>query len=233
MAVQAYVGTLTRFFSYDWETEAQRDAHRTGETVVVVTTDGQPVQLGDPKAIEPQITEWRAYVAKGAAGAGAELHWPEGMGPPYFTLGLSWDALAALYLWAAYAQTPEAQFPERVDDWANDDVFLTQAANKALSPLAVLLCGFWLPSAGTFRMECAHPAEGRTTVVSLPMLRDALEQLNACTWRASPAEIAQWRSLYGGDTGGLLDPAARYAFSVFWDLAATAQREGLPMTLRF
>jgi hypothetical protein len=233
MAVQVYVGTLTRFFSHDWETEAQRDARRTGNTVIVTGPDGQPIRPQDPATIEPQILLWRDYVARGVVSIDAALSWPEGMAAPYFTLGMSWDALGALYLWAAYAEKPGVPRPGSVSRWAEDPVFVAQSASHDRSILNSLLCSFWLPSAQVFSMACTHPAEGRAKVASLPVLRRALADLNAKTWRASGPQIGQWRQLYREDTGGLIEPAARYAFSVILTLANVAHRDGLPMTLRF
>lgn len=57
-----------------------------------------------------------------------------------------------------------------------------------------------------------------------------MDDLNGRTWRATPADLAEWRHA-GADFGAPLEVAARFAFALMRDLAGKATDNRLPMLL--
>ncbi|TSD82578.1 hypothetical protein FFK22_041920 [Mycobacterium sp. KBS0706] len=236
MARHLFAGALTRFFSNDWLTELDVEARATGTEIRQITPDGRPVGKTNPELIEPNILAWRDYITKQLLkNAGHRVQWQEGMLPPYATGSMGWPALGALYVWAAYAEDSTIPPERAIDAPFEDPVFLARSsADDGFELLPTLLCAYWLPCPAGFLIECQGPLDGEDRIIvgSTGQLRFALNRINETTWKASPDEIAAWRARYAQDRAPVLMRSARYAYSVFCDVLAYAERNELPIRLR-
>jgi len=79
MALDIYVGSLTRYYAQDWETAGARAAREMGASYEVVRAQSQPAEdaVTDPAVIQEAVVGWRASLE-----AGLRQH---------LTEGLSWD----------------------------------------------------------------------------------------------------------------------------------------------
>ncbi len=229
MALHLYVGTLTRYYSGDWE----------------------PCQRGgggelDPVEVEDLVLEWRDWANSDVNLVQQPMDWAEGAEPPYLVAPLTPDELGALQLWAAYAEHPDRTRPAGLpEDWLDDPVLALSMADDFPSRFPHLLFGVdaWLPVRMTEVFEAPGPCpalpdeeeeddEELTRFGSVPALLEELEALNKQTWKADPGTIQGWRSQAGGSSKGLEAPARR-AFAVFLEMARQAMKAGQPMVLHY
>lgn len=243
MGLDVYVGPLTRYYAGDWETIVQQVARQQGLQVQIVRPN-QPQRglfhrLRDrlfprsagPTAAYRAVSSWRRVLQKQSRIEA--FAWNEVPEYEYFTDKPTWDCYGALLLWACYAHLPHAKHASVVGEWANDPAYQTLRCLPE-HPYEHLLedTEFWFP------IEFSRPF--RTTTIlgesvsvgsSIGLLRE-LDRLNRHTWSASAEEIAQWRS-NGADIGESLEPSARFAFGIFYELAQLAVQHRLPMKLDY
>jgi len=235
MALNIYLGTLTRYYAGDWETVTQQQAREAG-----TEPSGSQAAAGDairdPSELRPIIVEWRQGIAAALKESITDpFDWEESGDAPYATDQLTKDALWALRLWAAYTEHPDLSRPTGpVADAAADPAFLRSNDSESKSAYHQIVrdIELWLPwnFAFTFRAETAAGG-GKVGMGSVPALRSQLAELNQKTWRASSeATLAGWRK-EGAPAGAPLEIAARYAFGVLYPLAALAEKRRLLLKL--
>ena len=113
MGLDLYAGTLTRYYSGQWETIVQQSGRATGERTFVLRPPGGLVDA-DPSRAQQQVLEWRSRVSRDLAGVNAlpePLDWPEDLEQPYFTDKPDWPCFGALVLLAAYTDAGEPAPP--------------------------------------------------------------------------------------------------------------------------
>ncbi|MCA0301735.1 MAG: hypothetical protein LCH95_04960 [Proteobacteria bacterium] len=163
------------------------------------------------------------------------LDWDETDHAPSFSGRPGWHGLAALVLWAAYAEHPAVRPPVRLPEELDSDPILQRTkADGFRSRYAHLVRNveLWLPQSFDFVVE-GDDVDGRRVVMgSAVVLRRQLEDLNGATWKARPRSIAGWagRELPGTAS---VEENARYAFAVLLDLADRAVEHRLPMKVGY
>ncbi len=236
MALDVYVGSLTRYYAGEWENTSESAARERG-TPFRIAGPGDPVDDDSEfERIHPAILAWRVALTQSLGGRlTAALDWDEDPEAPYFTARPGWDGFGSLVLWAAYAEHPALRRPPNLpEEWDNDPALVRSNATGFRSRYSHLVRNveLWLPSPFEFTFE-GEDVDGRRVVVgSTPMLRKQLEDLNAATWKASAETMAGWRrEPLADDTP--LEFSARYAFAVLHDLARRAVDRRLPMKLDY
>lgn len=163
------------------------------------------------------------------------LDWDETDQAPGFSGRPGWHGLAALVLWAAYAEHPAVRPPTRLPEELDSDPILQRTkADGFRSRYAHLVRNveLWLPQAFDFIVE-GEDVDGRRVVMgSAAMLRRQLEDLNGATWKARPRSIAGWAGRDLPDTASV-EENARYAFAVLLGLADRAVEHRLPMKVGY
>ena len=178
MGLDVYVGSLTRYYSGDWETIIQSLAHEGGVPVVIERVETRPNTWGalgrllrlfrvpspfrsssgadrvtDPAAVRAGIIAWRAALTNtlGNDLSGA-LDWDESDESLYFTDKPTWDGYAALALLAAHAEHPEFAWPEEVPEhWDQDPAWIASTAEGSRTRYRQILTPeLWLPGAFEF-----------------------------------------------------------------------------------
>lgn len=232
MALDVYVGPLTRYYAGAWESLAETAARKRGA----------PRPAGSGKAadaarnqdrIRQRVLAWRRMLAR-ALGERIDvpLDWDESEAAPWFTHRPGWDGFGSLVLWAAYAENPTLRLPTALaEDWDDDVALARSTAEGVRSRYSHLVRNveMWLPVAFEITFEGEDVAGRRVVMGSVTTLLRQLADLNASTWKASTADITAWGRMPPGDR--TVEGCARYAFAILSDLARRAQAERLPMKL--
>jgi hypothetical protein len=234
MALDVYVGSLTRYYAGEWENVAESAARERG----------MPYRIAGPEVdddteserIRPAILAWRVSLSQSlGARLTTALDWVEDPQAPYFTGRPGWDGFGSLVLWAAYAEHPSLRRPSSLaEEWDNDPALVrsNDASFRSRYSHLVRNVELWLPSPFEFTFE-GEDVDGRRVVVgSTTTLRQQLEDLNAATWKVAGDIVAGWRREPLADDAPL-ELSARYAFAVLHDLARRAVEHRLPMKLDY
>jgi hypothetical protein len=236
MGLDVYVGTLTRYYSGEWQTVVQQAAAATGVPVEVVRMNESPDAVRDAAVLEGAAIAWRDGLNAGLQPhLSAPLAWSEGMTAPYFTDKPAWDSYSALLTWAAHEEHPDLQRPGvALDDWSTDAAVERSRAKDFASRYGHLLYGpeLWLPGEFTFTFEASDLGGNVVSIGSVHTLLAQLHDLNARTWRLGAVDVSRWRR-EGAEPGAPLETSARFGFSVFLELAQAAVEHNLPMKLDY
>lgn len=233
MGLDVFVGTLTRYYSGDWELIAQQAAKEMGLNLEVIRQHNPPDAIRDPDQIRPTVLAWRESLSVALADRIAQpLDWDESQAAPYFTDKPTWDCYSDLVLWAAYDEQRKLRRPERhMDDWSKDPAYRLSAAPGLPSRYSHIYdVGLWFPCDFGFVFKTEDVGGPKILVGSSIILSQQLDELNARTWQAEPETLHRWRR-DGSDAGAPLEEGARFAFAVFSTLAAEAVHHRLPMRL--
>ena len=240
MGLDVYVGTLTRYYTGDWETIVQQLGREAGLPVEVrrprppaPTLLARLLHLFRPNGVPAaarDIERWRRRLQREL---GTPLTWSEDPDVTYFTDKPAWDCYGALVLWAAYDELPNAPRRSTGEQWSNDPAYQTARLNQALRYKHLMAdTELWLPADFAEPIQTTSVLGEPITVGSSVRLRAELEALNGRTWAANEETIAQWRA-DGADYGAPLETSARFGFSVFYELTSESVRRRLPMKLDY
>jgi hypothetical protein len=235
MALDVYVGSLTRYYAGEWENVAESAAREQGAQFRIARS-GSGGGDSDPSRIQPAILAWRMALSQSlGVRLTAAFDWDEDPAAPYFTGRPGWDGFGSLVLWAAYAEHPAMRRPPVLaEEWDSDPALVRSTAEGFRSRYSHLVRNveLWLPSPFEFTFE-GEDVDGRRVVVgSTSALRQQLDDLNAATWKANAEILAGWgREPLADDAP--LELNARYAFAVLHELARYAGEHRLPMKLDY
>jgi hypothetical protein len=234
MALDVYVGSLTRYYAGEWENISERSARERGTQFRIERRVGSGDSEPEIQEILQAILGWRVELNQSLGNRIAKpLDWREDLDAPYYTGRPGWDGFGSLVLWAAYAEHPAVRRPASLpEEWDNDPVLVRSSAAGFRSRYSHLVRNveLWLPNPFDFTFE-GEDVDGRRVVVgSTATLRRQLEDLNAATWKADAEIVASWRRDVPADNGPL-EQSARYAYAVLLDLAERSVELRLPMKL--
>jgi hypothetical protein len=227
MALDVYVGALTRYYTGDWENVAERAGRTRGA--------GTPVgRQRDAASVRPAVLAWREALAASLGDQVVLLpDWNESADAPHFTGRPGWDGFGSLVLWAAYAEHPALRRPDSLpEEWDDDPALVRSNTQGSRYSHLVRNVELWLPSPFDFTFE-GEDVDGRRTVIgSVLILARQLGELNSATWKASAGEVVRWAGQPPPDDA-MLEIKARYAFAILHDLARRAVELRLPMKLDY
>lgn len=236
MALDVYVGSLTRYYAGEWESIAEKAARERGAQYQIVRPGASTDRGKNSTRIHPTIEAWRSTLSESlGTNIALPLDWDEAPETPYFTGRPGWDGFGSLVLWAAYAEHPALRQPSTLpEEWDNDPTLVRSNIPGFRSRYSHLVRNveLWLPSPFEFTFE-GDDVDGRRVVVgSTTTLRRQLDDLNAATWKASADAIAGWGREPMAERAPL-ELCARYAFAILLDLAKRAVEHKLPMKLDY
>jgi hypothetical protein len=234
MAFDVYVGTLTRFYTRQWENVVQEQARREGMEYRMVYAGGDS-EPPEAEVVLEAVNGWRRAMNQGLAPHGlGPIEWSEDDSQPYFTDRPGWEGYSGLLLWAAYAQTPGQPAPLVLpENWYEDSVYLESMGQEKLRYASVLKANVWLP--GDFDFQFKFPylvGDDDVTVASTGSLLQDLEDLahNEPIW----ANRSEARDFIGhGARHVPFEAAAHEGLRVFTTLVEKAVERKLPLVLSF
>ena len=236
MALDVYVGSLTRYYAGDWESVGGRTSRKRGRQ----TEPGRPRAAGVPKKdrerLQASVLAWRRALDGALAPHLAEpLAWNETSESPWFTDRPDWDGFGSLVLWAAYAEQPTLRRPAALPrEWDDDAALVRSNAEGFRSRYSHLVRNveLWLPTTLDYTFE-AEDVDGRRILVgSSTTLRRQLGELNAATWKMDDDEmtaLARRRS----PRRASLEVTARHAMALMSGLVRQAVQHRLPVKLDY
>jgi len=243
MGLDVYVGSLTRYYTHDWETVVQQAAKNEGIPVHVVrATPPPPDEIKDPAEVQRLVVEWRHNMETSLREANlisTDLNWPEAADTPYFTDKPDWDCFGALTLLAAYEEEPKPRFggrwPKTLNDhWARDSKLAARLnAREPPRYSHIYECVAWIPAMLKNPFRGPMPAGDPVLIGSTTALLEQLELLNQRTYGGTPEDMAMWRREMPDGTDDRFEPKAKIGLSIFLDLTRQAVDHQLPMLLDY
>ncbi len=222
MALDVYVGSLAHYYA--------------GAGFRIARADAATDHVKDPERIHAAILAWRTALSDFLGGnIPAPLDWDETPEAPHFTGRPGWDGLAALVLWAAYAEHPLLRRPDTLsDEWENDPALARCNADGFRSRYSHLVrhVELWLPSPFAFTFDGEDVDGHRIVLGSVPTFRRQLADLNGATWKAGDGAVAAWGRRPPSDDAPL-ELRARYGFAAMVEAAQRAIDHRLPMKLDY
>ena len=232
MALDVYVGSLTRYYAGDWESVGEKEKRPRARGRAGATHAGSDTGK-DSERIRKAVLGWRDGMERALGQHLAEpLDWAETTEAPWFTGRPGWDGFGSLVLWAAYAEQPGLRRPAVLpEEWDDDRALVRSNAEGFRSRYSHLVRNveLWLPCAFDFTFE-GEDVDGRRIVVgSSTTLGRQLGELNAATWKMDAVELGALA--LNRPNGNGLETCARHALAVMSGLVRQAVRHGLPMKL--
>jgi hypothetical protein len=221
MALDVYVGSLTRYYAGDWENVAEQAAGM------------RHARPGDAAGMRPTVLAWREALAASLGNTVIIVwDWDESAEAPHFTGRPGWDGFGSLVLWAAYAEHPALRRPDSLpEEWDDDPALLRCNTQGSRYSHLVRNVELWLPCAFDFTFE-GEDVDGRRIVVgSSTTLGRQLGELNAATWKMDAGELMALAK--NRPNGNGLESCARHALAVMTGLVRNAVEHGLPMKLDY
>jgi hypothetical protein len=230
MLIELYVGTLTRYYSEQWENSLTKQGASSP-----FTGPSNPNKVVDPVELQGIVSDWREKASEKLKEHLPEpLSWQEGMLPPYEAASLTFTGYGGAILFAAYTVTELQPRPTTFQKtWDKDpavEQLMKATQNNAI--WEVLNSTLWLPCNFNFGIGMKDPASQPVRCSSLDMLWNSLQQLNEATWKATPEKIAEWRRIEQTEDM-TFERQAQFGFSVFFTMCKLAREKRLPMKLHF
>lgn len=238
MALDVYVGSLTRYYLENWETPLQRYARETGKQLLRIRTNGQGDNSTDvetdPETVRTAVIGWKDMLNTGLSEVlSSPLEWDETGTSIYFSEQLRWDNLSSLKLWAAYLENPDLSRPiQGVEDWNSDEAFKRIAEpNDSKYASITRDVAVWLPADCDRLVFTTQEINGITTNFStLLALRKELSEMNELTWKADRTTIQRWKR-ESPTPNSALEDGAKFGFALLYTLADIALEHKLVMRL--
>jgi hypothetical protein len=237
MALDIYVGSLTRYYLKDWETAGARTSREMGVPYQVIRHESKPDDdaVTDPAVVKEAVLGWRRSLEAGLRQHLTEgLLWNEEPDTPYFTDRPSWEGYAGLVLLAAHTERPEFSRPERaMSEWDKDDAYQAVISPDFKSRFSLLYeVEIWLPCRFSFKFKAPDVAGAKVWFGSSLVLLDELRRLNEETYRVSSDGLLEGK-FEGADKADEFNKSARFGLEMFLRLAQLSVEHQLPMKLDY
>ena len=233
MALDIYVGSLTRYYAQDWETAGARVAREMGASYEVVLLPPKPAEdaVTDPAVVQEAVVGWRMSLEAGLRQHLTEgLSWDDEAKAPYFTDRPSWEGYAGVLLLAAHAECPDVPRPESAaSEWDADAAYQRVTSRGFSSRFPQIYdVQLWLPCRFSFKFKAPDVAGAEVWIGSSVALLDQLALLNGETFR-----VGGGGPFEDNDGASAFDKSARFGLEMFLRLARFSVEHRLPMKLDY
>ena len=235
-AVDLFVGSLTRYYSAEWERVRTSPGGAPSRPIPIFPSPGGGRALvTDPAVIQPEIERWRRELNEHLADILASpLDWAEGMTPPHFSDALGHTGYSGVILLAAYWEQKDLARPKALVVGTSADAAVNACVEAgAACPLFYTLnAALWLPTDASFASAVRDPTGVPIRVTSIHLLLNALRTLAAHTWNATSADLVSWQSR-GIESAATFEEQAQFGLAIFLMMATLAAHHALPLKLHF
>ncbi len=238
MSLDIYAGTLTRYYSGNWETITEKWAKEQNIEYQIIRINEEEDVLTDPEEIQKEIIEWQKNLKKFLQPSiNEECWWDENNEKEYDTDKPDWDCYGALILWALYLEQNKKYNKtvlEKDWDWSEDPLFKSSFSENYISKFEQLTsgCELWIPVDFDFVFTYEDPAGDETPIGSCFELFRNLKEINEKTWQVSEQEIKKWRQEIDPNTN-LFEDKAKFGFSIFFHLVQFSINHRVPLKLDY
>ncbi len=255
MDLDVYAGPLSRYYLNEWETAIERVVGDSGAFLLEESGGARPSPALMAE-VQASIESWLARVNEGLEPELSEdIAWNDAPDGPYATVQVGIANYSALIAWSAYARYAFDRPYDAPRDLSADPA-VQAAMTTAVPPRIItqLNCEIWLPGDFAFSMAVRAPDGDGAALCSTGALREALNEFNQATWRASPDTILAWGERGPPLAGRVIEvepgrfaPAAppevippvdspfehsaQYAFSVMAQIVSFARENDMPVFL--
>ena len=218
MALDVYVGSLTRYYAGDWESIADEKGKRTPprpRTGSARAGAGRAVRASgkDSERIRKAVLTWRDGMKGALRKHLAEpFDWAETTEAPWFTGRPGWDGFGSLVLWAAYAEQPGLPRPAALpEEWDDDPALVRSNADGFRSRYSHLVRNveLWLPCAFDFTFEGEDVDAAASSSVPRPRSAASSASSTRRPGRWMRASSRRWRRTGRAATASKAAPATR------------------------
>jgi hypothetical protein len=251
MGLDVYVGPLTRYYCFEWETIVQQAGRQQGMEVQIIRPPG--FEKPDPREVLEAVASWRKTLADAI---GVPMRWDETAFGPYETDKPDWDgyhAVRYLALSEEFGDLPAPTTINRRDLGSLDreplerrfgEVYVRRKPSRIGRFLgrkppdriaeprypSIELPQLWLPITLPAVIDAIGPMGKELMIGSVDTLVAELEQVNDRTVRLDEAAIDAARAT-GAPEDAAFEPLARFGMSLFLTLARAAKERSQPMIL--
>lgn len=254
MGLDIYSGTLTTYYSGNWETQVQKYARENNLGFIKTDENGNELLSSevDYAELTEAIVQWQNTITETLASNQIRVtNWLEKECSEYFTDKPDWDAFGALLLYTA-SMISKTAYPAQVEKGFS---FMDHPAVKQMIESQLPGWSFfarselWLPYDNSFSFYYQNPFEKPMMISTLACLKQELERINAFEWKADEKEILNWSASEGYPTeakienGKLImmehpqdystESLAKFAFSIFYRAALFAAEHQVPIILDY
>jgi hypothetical protein len=250
VGLDIYVGPLTRYYSFDWETIVQQAGREQGMEVEILRPPG--FQKPEPRDVIEGVATWRKALGDAV---GVPMRWDESLSGAYETDKPDWDGYQAVRFLALHDEFPDLPTPTSIDTRTIDKEPLERRFGEVYArrnqstvgrllgrkppeptapPLYVNIHTpeLWLPVVLDGVINTTGPAGRDMTIGSVDGLVAELEQVNDSTVRMDQTALDAARTA-GPPEDGEFDPLARFGLAVVLALARIAKERSQPMILDY
>lgn len=253
MAFDVYVGTMTRFYTENWENVVQRMAREQGMEYRIIRPGGEEGPKADTAEVKQAVAGWCEWLSSQLKSQGiGPLSWSEEDDAPYFTQRPGWGGYTALVVRAAHAEHPELILPKIVpEDWSSNTAYEKSMSDDFNSKYnAILRAQLWLPIDFAFVFQSPTiVSEEMTWIGSTFALKSQLEELSKQLTDNSQLSVTNSKTSWTEKVGSLfkkkkqstedqdednnLIEASKLAVNMFHELATQACENKLPILLSY
>ena len=213
MSIELFAGTLNRFYC---DVETAEEAARTNEIVC----------------------HWRDTIIAAVKKAAPEAEcWDEDVNKPYLAFQMDELAFGALMAYTAAVAYGHKCRETVYKGWNWESEADVQSARADRTMVISLLRGasWWLPVQTPIMLRGEVPTGDVVTIASAGALMIELLRINELGWKADEEEVLKWCETEGAMATEAkrysTESLAKYAYSVFWQLAKFALQNNVPVIM--
>ena len=195
MALDVYVGSLTRYYAGDWESVGDRTAREAGKQsgsarrAPVGDAEGPRAHPGGGARLARD-----ARPSRSAPHLAEPLDWSEDAEAPWFTGRPGWDGFGSLVLWAAYAEQPALRRPASLARGmgrrSRAGAQQRRRASARATPTSCAMSSCGCPALSTSPSRARMSTAGASSSARRRRSRRQLGELNAATWKTDAEIVA-------------------------------------------
>ena len=221
MGLDIYAGTLTRYYSGNWKTQAQQFAEANGMGFSVTRPNDENEETEDeeitPEEVCQIVSQWRdqvvAVIEKNSQkpksffdrlkkNTASLSVWEENNEKDYYTDKPDWDGYGALLLVAAariYNEEIPEPFPE---EWSSHPLIeRAMGDNNTVNWSLLHEISMWLPYETEIILDGMSPNDNQISISTAGNLLNELNKINEMCWKADEETILSWRETEGYGVG--------------------------------
>lgn len=252
MGLDIYAGTLTRYYSGNWELVSQQIAKQLGVAYTRITPEGENEPIQNPKEIaqiQEIVQNWQSLMYNQLPQEYREPLWDENIEKDYFTENIGHEPWIALSI-VKIATLLNKPFPKTIcGDSIAESPLLKYGEEDDEIRTSLLNVQLWLPFEQSYKLSFVDPKNENAMLATISYLENELKDLNNAIWKADEPTILSWQNeenlyplkdsflakLFNRKKAPIYDTEslAKYAYSIIYRTIKFAKQNNVPIVLDF